>query len=185
MWPNFYVTFSYINEQGSYMDSVKQLKLRKTFDLIMQRFLCLVLLSVVCVATTSGNRYCQKYEILRQSSRVSNWEEANNECQRKRMSLVKVDNMEEDAFLRTFLDKENPGYNADGWFIGGKYSNGRWTWSDGSPMVYQNFPGGNRFTSMAQDVTNYAFIMKNGYAWGYVSPFGTQRMGYICENTRC
>ncbi|XP_052689585.1 uncharacterized protein LOC128167739 isoform X2 [Crassostrea angulata] len=151
----------------------------------MQRFLCLVLLSVVCVATTSGNRYCQKYEILRQSSRVSNWEEANNECQRKRMSLVKVDNMEEDAFLRTFLDKENPGYNADGWFIGGKYSNGRWTWSDGSPMVYQNFPGGNRFTSMAQDVTNYAFIMKNGYAWGYVSPFGTQRMGYICENTRC
>lgn len=77
------------------------------------------------------------------------------------------------------------GYNADGWFIGGKYSNGRWTWSDGSPMVYQNFPGGNRFTSMAQDVTNYAFIMKNGYAWGYVSPFGTQRMGYICESTRC
>lgn len=32
MWPNVYVTFNYINEQGSYMDSVKQLKLKKTFD---------------------------------------------------------------------------------------------------------------------------------------------------------
>lgn len=52
-------------------------------------------------------------------------------------------------------------------------------------MIYQNFPGGNGFTSMAQEVTNYAFIMKSGYAWGYVSPFGTQRMGYICESTRC
>ncbi|XP_034311764.2 uncharacterized protein [Magallana gigas] len=183
MWPKFYVAFSYINEQGSYMDSVKQL--RKTFDLIMQRFLCLVLLSVLYVAMTSGYRYCQRYEILHQNPRVRTWEDAYNECRRKGMSLLKVDNMAEDAFLRTFVDRENPGYNSDGWFIGGKYSNGRWTWSDGSPMIYQNFPGGNGFTSMAQGVTNYAFIMKRGYEWGYVSPLGTQRMGYICESTRC
>lgn len=62
---------------------------------------------MVYTAVTSGDKYCQTYSILPQSSRVSNWEEANSECERKRMSLAKIDNMEEDAFLRTFLDKEN------------------------------------------------------------------------------
>nr|XP_019924504.1 uncharacterized protein LOC109619255 [Crassostrea gigas] len=151
----------------------------------MQKFLCVVVLYILCAAMVSGRKYCQNYLIKRQNRRVSNWEDAKFQCERKGMSLVKIDNMEEDAFLRSFLERENPGFNADGWFIGGKYSNGRWTWSDGSPMVYQNFPGSNRFNARAQEVTNYAFIMKRGYQWGYVSPFGTQRMGYICESTRC
>ena len=77
------------------------------------------------------------------------------------------------------------GYSADGWFIGGIYRNGQWQWADGSRMDYQNFPPTGGFTFSADDVTNYAFVMKNGYQWGYVSPFGTQKMGYICESTRC
>ena len=77
------------------------------------------------------------------------------------------------------------GFRADGWFIGGIYRNGQWQWTDGSRMDYQNFPPRGGFAVSADDVANYAFIMKNGYQWGYVSPFGTQKMGYICESTRC
>lgn len=55
----------------------------------------------------SGRRYCQNYLIKRQNRRVSNWEDAKFQCERKGMSLVKIDNMEEDAFLRRFLEGEN------------------------------------------------------------------------------
>lgn len=55
----------------------------------------------------SGRKYCQNYLIKRQNRRVSNWEDAKFQCERKGMSLVKIDNMEEDAFLRSFLEREN------------------------------------------------------------------------------
>lgn len=55
----------------------------------------------------SGRRYCQNYLIKRQNRRVSNWVDAKFQCERKGMSLVKIDNMEEDAFLRRFLEGEN------------------------------------------------------------------------------
>lgn len=55
----------------------------------------------------SGRRYCQNYLIKRQNRRVSNWEDAKFQCERKGMSLVKIYNMEEDAFLRRFLEGEN------------------------------------------------------------------------------
>ncbi|XP_056017430.1 peroxisomal N(1)-acetyl-spermine/spermidine oxidase-like [Ostrea edulis] len=136
--------------------------------------------------TVSGRRYCQKYDVRRQNSRISSWKDAKRACERMGMALLKVDNFEEDMFLQKFLNRENPGYNADGWFIGGVYRKGEWKWSDGSRMNYQAFPGqGLGYVAGAQDVTNYAFIMKKGYQWGYVSPFGSQRMGYICESTRC
>uniref|UniRef100_K1RBT5 Uncharacterized protein n=1 Tax=Magallana gigas TaxID=29159 RepID=K1RBT5_MAGGI len=74
----------------------------------------------------------------------------------------------------------------DGWYIGGVYSQGSWKWTDKSPMFYKNFAAvEQREFSLSQDVTNYAFIKKDDYKWGYVSPFGTQRMGYICESTDC
>lgn len=83
------------------------------------------------------------------------------------------------SFLAEFL--------ADGWFIGGVYSKGSWKWTDGTPMIYQNFAAvdSRSYSPLAQDVTNYAFIKEDDYKWGYVSPFGTQRMGYICESTDC
>lgn len=55
----------------------------------------------------SGRKYCQNYLIKRQNRRVSNWKDAKFQCERKGMSLVKIDNMEEDAFLRSFLEREN------------------------------------------------------------------------------
>lgn len=58
-------------------------------------------------AMVSGRKYCQKYIIKRQNRRVSNWEDGKIECERKGMSLVRIDNMEEDAFLRKFLEGEN------------------------------------------------------------------------------
>lgn len=74
----------------------------------------------------------------------------------------------------------------DGWYIGGVYSQGSWKWTDKSPMFFKNFAAvEQREFSLSQDVTNYAFIKKDDYKWGYVSPFGTQRMGYICESTDC
>ncbi|XP_061181052.1 snaclec jerdonibitin subunit alpha-like [Saccostrea echinata] len=138
------------------------------------------------IEAVSGRRHCQTYDINRQNSRIRTWKDAKRACERKRMSLLKIDHFEEDVFLQKFLQRENPGFDADGWFIGGEYRRGEWRWTDGSSMTYQNFPGSdNAFMARSQDVTNYAFIMKRGYQWGYVSPFGTQRMGYICESTRC
>lgn len=65
----------------------------------------------------------------------------------------------------------------DGWYIGGVYSQGSWKWTDKSPMFYKNFAAvEQREFSLSQDVTNYAFIKKDDYKWGYVSPFGTQSL---------
>lgn len=61
-------------------------------------------------ATVSGRKYCQRYVIKRQNNRVRNWEDAKAQCERRGMSLVKIDHMEEDAFLRRLLEGENREY---------------------------------------------------------------------------
>eukprot|EP00105_Crassostrea_gigas_P016070 XP_011433309.1 PREDICTED: C-type lectin domain family 6 member A [Crassostrea gigas] len=149
----------------------------------MKNYLCLAILLVSVFDMVIARQYCQKYVIKKHA--FKSWKNAKKECERIGMHLVKVNHGAEDGFLRTFLRRENPGFLADGWYIGGKYSQGSWRWLDESPMTYQNFPGGKRFSWNAQDVTNYAFIMQGTYQWGYVSPFGTQKLGYICESTKC
>ena len=60
----------------------------------------------------SGRKYCQRYVIKKQNNRVRNWEDAKAQCERRGMSLVKIDHMEEDAFLRRLLEGENRKYTS-------------------------------------------------------------------------
>ena len=73
-----------------------------------------------------------------------------------------------------------------GWWIGGKLVKGKWTWADGTPMDYQNFPilASESFVgSSGARITNYVAIFKDrgAYNWGYLSPRDVSRMGFICE----
>nr|XP_011433207.1 perlucin-like protein isoform X2 [Crassostrea gigas] len=153
----------------------------------MQIQLGLLVVMIFVFEVVSGKQYCQKYVVKGGwINQVRSWENARKACEKLGMSLVKIDHGAEDKFLRKFLKKEMSLGFFDGWYIGGVYSQGSWKWTDKSPMFYKNFAAvEQREFSLSQDVTNYAFIKKDDYKWGYVSPFGTQRMGYICESTDC
>nr|XP_022326718.1 uncharacterized protein LOC111126403 [Crassostrea virginica] len=143
---------------------------------------------LVLIGTTNAR---SKYQIVDYNSSIRSWDDARAACRRSGRSwdLVKIDNFNEDTALKNMLAAEcNSG--GDGWFIGGKSENGRWTWADGSRMVYQNFPPSPP-TTLARDnfpqsvVVNYAVIFKGDFQWGYVAPRPAPRMGYICENMNC
>ncbi|XP_061179978.1 dromaiocalcin-2-like, partial [Saccostrea echinata] len=135
------------------------------------------------VDTSSGD---SRFRIFDYSSRVRSWEQARAACRRlgRGWDLVKINNRREDNIVKTFLREECSNYG-DGWFIGGKSTNGRWRWADNSRMIYNNFP---RPSSPAfglgrpqSTVVNYAVIFKSDFLWGYVAPRPPPRMGYICE----
>ncbi|XP_062586574.1 uncharacterized protein LOC134248163 isoform X5 [Saccostrea cucullata] len=133
--------------------------------------------------TTTGD---SRFRIFDYSSRVRSWEEARSACRRlgRGWDLVKINNRREDNIVKTFL-REECSNRGDGWFIGGKSTNGRWTWADGSRMIFTNFPRpsiGSSIRGRPQTtVINYAVIFKSDFEWGYVAPRPTPRMGYICE----
>ncbi|XP_062586570.1 uncharacterized protein LOC134248163 isoform X1 [Saccostrea cucullata] len=152
----------------------------------MKAFL-VVLLTVFVIDTTTGD---SRFRIFDYSSRVRSWEQARTACRRlgRGWDLVKIDNRREDNIVKTFL-REECSNRGDGWFIGGKSTNGRWRWADNSRMTYTNFPRplppissfGIRRGIPRTTVVNYAVIFKNDFQWGYVAPRPPPRMGYICE----
>ena len=82
-------------------------------------------------------------------------------------------------------------WRQQGWWIGGKFANGEWSWVDGSLMENDEFTAGHTGIVPDDENVNYAAILrhrKNGnedYKWNYLTPNSANKLGIICEKNHC
>ncbi|XP_061181517.1 uncharacterized protein LOC133190062 [Saccostrea echinata] len=147
---------------------------------------------ILALVFTFDNALGEKYRIFSPGFFKISWEQARRNCQNIGIGwdLVKIESRAEDQIIKDMLKCETG--RGDGWFIGGISRNGKWTYPDGSRMIYTAFGIKGRDTqSIAArkqfigDVINYAAIFKSDLAWDYLTQHDNNIMGYVCEAWYC
>ena len=111
------------------------------------------------------------------------WDEANTECRQQGGDLASVHDNKTSHFLKSLLPSPIISTAKLRVFIGGKLSNGEWSWTDGSPWDFRDWAVGQPDQASPHD--NYLQMMSwypdGGWNDGPSGLVSLDKYGYICQ----